>query len=82
MADRTAAHYELARALIRYEAGEVVEALGLARGAATLVVDDARLDFHIHALISAMERQQSRGMVSDSVARAYQAVLTELRRIT
>ena len=79
---RTAAHYELARALIRYEAGDVAEALRVARDAMAHVMDDAQLAARVAALLSAMERQRSCAVAGDSVARAYQAVLTELRRTT
>jgi hypothetical protein len=82
MADRTAAHYELARALIRYEAGDVIEALRLTRDTRALVADDDQLVFRLHALVAAMERERSKAHAGDSVARAYQSLLTELRRAT
>lgn len=79
MADPTATHYELARALIRYEAGDLDQALDMVRDATRLVSDDPRLTFRVQALEAALRRQASSADAAPLVARAYQDVVAELR---
>ena len=80
MADRTATHYELAQALITFEGGDTTEALRRVRGATHLVADDSHLARRVETLVSALERATARRDAGQSVARAYQDVVDELRR--
>jgi hypothetical protein len=80
MADRTAIHYELARALISFEAGDVTNALRIVRDATRLVAGDHRLAWRVGVLEHALGQAVAGADAGQSVARAYQDVVDELRR--
>jgi hypothetical protein len=79
MVDRTGAHYELARALIRFEDGDVEAALREARSAAQAVRGAGRLEARVHTLVTALEREAAGSSPPTSVARAYRDAVDELR---